>query len=887
MGYEFIDNKGSFRLADPHRVSYLYFPLAGEQGLLSAITPTLGGDAKTGQNSFLLAPVSAENLHNDRSGRNFWLYSQRFGCWSAAGASAVQRAEQNDKVTLEAGFLWHKVIRESAARGVRSEALTFIPPEGGAVELTCFTVTNTGSEPLPFTATMAYPIYGRSADNYRDHRHVTSLLHRAAVAENGVFTRPTLTFGERGHKLNNLAYGAFCAREDGGKPVAFEAAVEDFIGEGGDLESPAGAARRLSLQPGDTVDGFEVIAAAQFAEETVAPGASVRFVAALAVGEDLDFVQDYLAPGRFDEELAKCRAYWDKKLNLSFATGDAHRDAWMRWVSAQPILRRMFGCSFLPHHDYGRGGRGWRDLWQDCLALLFMEPEGVRELLLSNFGGVRFDGTNATIIGNEPGEFVADRNNITRVWTDHGAWPLVTVALYIHQTADLAFLLEKQSYFKDPQAHRGTRTDPKWTPAYGQKLKTAAGEEYQGTLLEHLLVQNLTAYYNVGEHGILRLLGADWNDGLDMAAQRGESVAFHCLYAKNLADLAELTEKLGGGIVLARELSILLEGAKAQSPQEKAAVLADFCAACEHEITGETVTVPAEELARTLRAMSEGFGEIVRRQEIVEARGQRWFNSYYDNSGRQVEGDTPNGLRMMLTGQVFALMSGVADREMAQSVARAADAFLYDEALGGYKLNTDFHEVKTDLGRLFGFAYGTKENGAVFCHMAVMYAYALYAQGMTREAEKALDALYQLGADFDRSRIYPGIPEYYNGRGRGMYHYLTGSASWLMMTVLTRQFGVRGLYGDLLLAPQLLANAFDGHGNAAVSTLFAGREITVAYENPQRMDAGGYRIGAVELDGEAVPFDEAEGGALLRREQITRLPADKPHTITVRFIQKG
>ena len=84
----------------------------------------------------------------------------------------------------------------------------------------------------------------------------------------------------------------------------------------------------------------------------------------------------------------------------------------MKWVTLQPILRRIYGCSFLPHHDYGRGGRGWRDLWQDCLALLLMEPAQVRDLLWNNFGGVRVDGSNASIIGSEPGEFIADRNSL-------------------------------------------------------------------------------------------------------------------------------------------------------------------------------------------------------------------------------------------------------------------------------------------------------------------------------------------------------------------------------------------------------------------------------------------------------------------------------------------
>ena len=64
--------------------------------------------------------------------------------------------------------------------------------------------------------------------------------------------------------------------------------------------------------------------------------------------------------------------------------------------------------------------------WQDSLALLLHDPAAVRGDLVRYFAGVRADGTNATIIGRKPGEFVADRNRIVRVWMDHGYWPLVT-----------------------------------------------------------------------------------------------------------------------------------------------------------------------------------------------------------------------------------------------------------------------------------------------------------------------------------------------------------------------------------------------------------------------------------------------------------------------------
>ena len=79
----FVDKYGSFTMDKPENVSYLYFPLASETGLKSSLTPNLGGDAKIDQETFLLEPVSAENLHSNRGVRNFWLVDedgQAFRC---------------------------------------------------------------------------------------------------------------------------------------------------------------------------------------------------------------------------------------------------------------------------------------------------------------------------------------------------------------------------------------------------------------------------------------------------------------------------------------------------------------------------------------------------------------------------------------------------------------------------------------------------------------------------------------------------------------------------------------------------------------------------------------------------------------------------------------
>ena len=66
-------------------------------------------------------------------------------------------------------------------------------------------------------------------------------------------------------------------------------------------------------------------------------------------------------------------------------------------------------------------------------------------MIVSNYSGVRIDGTNATIIGSQQGEFIADRNGISRVWMDHAVWPFMTTKLYLDQTGDLEAPPEKRA----------------------------------------------------------------------------------------------------------------------------------------------------------------------------------------------------------------------------------------------------------------------------------------------------------------------------------------------------------------------------------------------------------------------------------------------------------
>ncbi|MCM8789532.1 MAG: cellobiose phosphorylase [Candidatus Omnitrophica bacterium] len=863
--WNFTDRKGSFQSDTADTIKTLYFPLCNEI-LMSSVSPDLHGDIKTNQNSFLLTPVSRQDLIDLRSSRNFWVcpvrntgktgrknkisnegYIDKDNIWSATGVSKNSLLAKKDEFKLEAGLLWHKVIRKNSKIGLKAEILSFVP-RIEPVEVMQVTLTNISSRVIKFVPTAAIPVYARGANNLRDHRHVTSLLHRISVEKYGVFVKPTLIFDEAGHQPNQNIYFVLGWDEKSNPPQYIYPTQEMFCGEGADLEAPQSVLENYppNKRP---IQGKEAMGALRFASCTLKPGKAYTYIVIMGITENRNKIKTIINKFR---NLNKVNESWEdtKKFwvsiadNITIATQDSEFDNWFGWVSVQPMLRTIFGCSFLPDFDYGKGGRGWRDLWQDCLVLILNEPSRVRSLLINNFSGVRIDGSNATIIGKKEGEFISDRNNISRVWMDHGVWPLLTLDLYMQETGDFDILLEETGYFQNRK---------------------------KGTILEHLLLQNLVQFLNVGAHNHIRLQDADWNDGLDMAKELGESVAFSCMYAHNLRLLSELLIKLQKrSVKLAEEIKILLKKINYKDTKSKLEILDTYFNKTKSAISGKRVGIDAAQLAEDLREKSEWMIQHIRNTEWLD---EGFFNGYYDNDKKPVEGIKAGKVRMILTSQVFAIMSGVATRQQIKEIIKSAKKYLYNKELKGYHLNTDFGEERLNLGRAFSFVYGDKENGTFFNHMIVMFSYALYTRKFNEEAWRTLNSIYNMAIDTEKSKIYPCLPEYFNLEGRGMYSYLTGSASWFVLTLLTQVFGVKGKNGDLLIEPKLCLEQLKASKTLSIERNFSGRRLCVNFHTCKTLNSNEYKIIKLELNGKSI-LSAPSSSVLISRKTITALPKD-------------
>lgn len=819
-----------------------YLPLFNLKGLKASITPFFGGDLKLDQHHFALQPVSELSLYENIHSRNviFTVNQQRYYL------NGQLPHQLNDDVTYDFGMLYQVVMRKNELFSLKT---TSFIPVNETVEAHQIEIKNESNKPLTFDVITAIPLYGRSADNIRDHRHVTSLLHRVFHHEQGIMVEPTLSFDERGHLRNHVSYSVFADIKDV-KVNRLISTLDDFI-DGGSMNYPLGIYRK-DVEP---KDGYETIGAIGFEPFTLNPGESKLLHVTIGIHHNKKIAIDeslkYFNPQTFQVELAKTNAFFAKYPHqLSFSFHSESYEQLLKWVSLQPVLRRHLGNSFLPHHDYGRGGRGWRDLWQDLLALIMFNDGTVKDLLENNFKGIRIDGSNATIIGDEPGEFKADRNNIVRIWSDHGAWPLLTVKMYLDETGDIPFLLKKQTYFDDQFTHYTYKTKQISNPDH---ILSVNNISYEGTILEHLMLQNIVAHQNVGEFGFVKLEDADWNDGLDMAKKQGETIAFTHFYANNLRLLADMIEKLNVETVeLFEDLYELIMN-KLNLQQFFDAV---------STFNGKTIHASSKELIDQLRKLAE------ERINYLQNRG--WlkdyhYQSYINNDGLFADSkDT-----MSLTGQAMALLSETATKSQAITIAKHAKALLFDKEVGGYHLNSFYDAILLNIGRAYGFAYGHKENGAVFSHMVMMYAYGLYNYDLSHEAREAYQTLLNQAIHPD-SKVLAGIPEYFNNQGHGKYLYLTGSASWLLKLLRTHVFGLKFNYGVLNLEPKLEKDDFI-EGKASIKTYIFGRLTKVTYHNDKNLDLNQYKISKIMMGETSVslPLSTIDGDLEVYLDEIS------------------
>jgi len=429
------------------------------------------------------------------------------------------------------------------------------------------------------------------------------------------------------------------------------------------------------------------------------------------------------------------------------------------------------------------------------------------------------------------------------------------VLLLVNFLGDVNFMLKGDiAYFRDCYRDRGERKDLSWPAGSIERQKTKSGEVYKGTVLEHLLVQLLTMFYDVGKNNLLKQKRADWNDAVDQV--KGENVTFSLGLAQDCNDLASFLEDLQKRtgvkeVELFEELSDFIENVDDEADinppfDVRQAKMAEYLELVNGEINGQKTKIKLIDIINDLRmkAMST-----IKNVNNIAWNGE-YYTGYFHRDGKPVDGIFKPGATakksastedyvMMLMPQTWSLLSGAADAiGKAEEVLKSTMRILADKEVGGLKLNyPPYTKFDKNIGRITGFAAGTKENNAIFCHANLFMVYALLRRSRAEEAYKIFSGINPLNHRQDVIRTGQWIPEYYvssdnpNYPGRGEYPLLTASAGWTRFVFQNWFFGVRGEIDGLRIDPCL--PAAPEFKEASLNIHFRGAEYEITFHNKQ------------------------------------------------------
>jgi len=173
--------------------------------------------------------------------------------------------------------------------------------------------------------------------------------------------------------------------------------------------------------------------------------------------------------------------------------------------------------------------------------------------------------------------------------------------------------------------------------------------------------------------------------------------------------------------------------------------------------------------------------------------------------GKDLEG------RIFLNPQSWGMLSGAADENQINKLITQINKQLMTP-FGVMMLAPSYTKMREDIGRITQKHPGVSENGSVYNHAAVFYAFSLYTKDKSDLAFKVLRKMLPNQKDLiQRGQLPIYIPNYYRGAyyqfpemaGRSSQLFNTGTVSWFYRCLVEGLCGLKGKNGNLVVNPQL------------------------------------------------------------------------------------
>lgn len=338
----------------------------------------------------------------------------------------------------------------------------------------------------------------------------------------------------------------------------------------------------------------------------------------------------------------------------------------------------------------------------------------------------------------------------------------------------------------------------------------------QGTVYEHLKRAVEFSLNHLGPHGLPAGLYADWNDCLRLGAN-GESafVAFQFYYAMR--------------------------------------ILRQFAA---HRGADQDV-----------RWLDEKLTEYQSRIQELCWDGDRFIRGFTEAGERVGEAAAPEA-NFWLNPQSWAVISGLADSHQADTIMEGVSQRL-NTAYGAVLMDPPYHAHAFDGALAVIYNPGTKENAGIFSQSQ---GWLILAEALCGHGERAFGYFTENApaAQNDRAEIRHLEPYCYGQFtegpaskhfGRSQVHWLTGTASTVMVGCVEGILGLRPDLDGLRLAPAI-PKEWDSF---TMEKDFRGHRLHICVENPGHHESG---CRSLTLNGQAMPDNYIPASALRDENDI-------------------
>ncbi len=302
-----------------------------------------------------------------------------------------------------------------------------------------------------------------------------------------------------------------------------------------------------------------------------------------------------------------------------------------------------------------------------------------------------------------------------------------------------------------------------------------------------------------GAHGLSLIWEGDWNDSLTHVGRtgRGESVWLSQAYCYTCLLMEELARRVGRAAAARRYRA---------SYEEMAAALNEHC--------------------------WDGG----------------WYVRAFDDDGNVIGGRRNEQGKIFLNTQSWALLSRTVPEDRIPVMLRSIKRYL-ETPWGHMLLYPTYTKMHENVGRLSLLEPGCSENASAYTHGESFLIMGLLQAGRADEAYDALRRIMPYNPDnpsdavlpYQLSNGYGGVDHRYEP-GKAQFAWVTGSGTWLHMSIVEFMLGARRTYDGLVIRPCLPSH----WRRASLRRKFRGATYEVSY----RRDGGaGNTIQSLQVNG--------------------------------------